>query len=197
MGVPKWSLPFGPETMLKRVVRLVGTVCEPLVLVRAAGQVLADFGPKVIIAQDARPDRGPLQGIAAGLLALPDDVDAAYVTSCDAPLVVGGVIGRLFELLGENSAAVPAHGGFVYPLSAVYRRGLVELVGTLLDADRLRPAALFDLVSTRRVSSQELIDIDPQLDTLKNLNTPEEYFEALRQEGYEVPADVLARLRGA
>ncbi|HEY2893174.1 MAG TPA: molybdenum cofactor guanylyltransferase [Pirellulales bacterium] len=195
MGTPKWSLPFGPETMLARVMRLVGAVCEPLVIVRAAGQVLPEFGDEIIITQDTRPNRGPLEGIAAGLAALPDDVDAAYVTSCDAPLVVGAAIERLFELLGDNSAAVPAQRGFVYPLSAIYRRGLVELVRTLLDADRLRPSDLFDLVPTRRVSSQELIDVDPRLDTLRNLNTPEEYLEALGQAGYQAPPDILAQMR--
>ncbi|HTM56648.1 MAG TPA: molybdenum cofactor guanylyltransferase [Pirellulales bacterium] len=187
MGVPKWSLPFGPETMLERVVRLVGTVCEPLVLVRAAGQVLPAFGKQIIIAEDARPDRGPLEGIAAGLAALPDQVEAAYVTTCDAPLVVPAFIERLFELLGDESAVAPVHEGFVYPLSAVYRTRLLDVVSTLLEADRLRPSDLFDLVATRRVSSQELRDVDPRLDTLKNLNTPEEYLTALAQAGFTAP----------
>lgn len=187
MGAPKWSLPFGPETMLERVVRLVGTVCEPLVLVRAAGQVLPDFAKQIIIAEDARPDRGPLEGIAAGLAALPDEVEAAYVTTCDAPLVVPAFIERLFELLGDESVVAPVHEGFVYPLSAVYRTRLLDVVSTLLEADRLRPSDLFDLVATRRVSSQELRDVDPRLDTLKNLNTPEEYQAALVQAGFTAP----------
>lgn len=187
MGVPKWSLPFGPETMLARVVRLVGTVCEPLVLVRAAGQVLPDFDKQIIIADDARPDRGPLEGIAAGLAALPDEVEAAYLTTCDAPLVVPAFIERLFELLGDESAVAPVHEGFVYPLSAVYRTRLLDVVSTLLEAERLRPSDLFDLVATRRVSSQELRDVDPRLDTLKNLNTPEEYQAALAQAGFTAP----------
>jgi len=40
MGVPKATLPFGPETMLQRVVRLLGTVVSPVVVVAAQGQPL-------------------------------------------------------------------------------------------------------------------------------------------------------------
>ena len=35
MGVPKATLPFGPEMMLQRVVRLLGSVVSPIVVVAA------------------------------------------------------------------------------------------------------------------------------------------------------------------
>ncbi|MGZ6054814.1 MAG: molybdenum cofactor guanylyltransferase, partial [Isosphaeraceae bacterium] len=40
MGQPKAWLPFGPERMLQRVVRLVSTVTGPIVVVAAPGQEL-------------------------------------------------------------------------------------------------------------------------------------------------------------
>ena len=43
MGRPKVMLPFGPETMLQRVVRLVGAVGGPVVAVAAAGQELPEL----------------------------------------------------------------------------------------------------------------------------------------------------------
>jgi hypothetical protein len=42
---------------------------------------------------------------------------------------------------------------------------------------------LFDAVRTRRVQPAELTDADPQLLTLRNLNTPEDYRDALRIAG--------------
>ena len=38
MGRPKAWLPFGPETLLQRVVRLIGEVVNPLVVVAAPDQ---------------------------------------------------------------------------------------------------------------------------------------------------------------
>lgn len=185
MGRPKFSLPFGDETLLERVVRLMGSACRPLVVVAAADQFLPELPAEVIVARDQHPERGPLEGIAAGLRALPEAVDAAYITACDVPFLEPAFVRRMGELLGDHAAAVPAVGGFVHPLSAVYRRSLIDVVEQLLITDRRAPSQLFDVVSTRRVSASELTDVDETLATLDNINTPEQY------------AAALARLRGA
>ena len=50
----------------------------------------------------------------------------------------------------------------------------------LLAADRMRPVYLIDAVKTRVVIDDELRDVDPEFATLRNLNTPEDYEQALR-----------------
>jgi len=42
---------------------------------------------------------------------------------------------------------------------------------------------LFDAVSTRRVRPDEMVAVDPQLRTLRNLNTREDYLAALSEAG--------------
>jgi molybdopterin-guanine dinucleotide biosynthesis protein A len=69
--------------------------------------------------------------------------------------------------------------GFAHPLSAVYRRRALPEVEALLAADRLRPVFLFEAVRTRRVQTSEMTSVDPQLLTLRNLNTPQDYEDAL------------------
>src|SRR5258705_212022 len=66
MGASKALLPFGPETMLQRVVRLLETVVSPIVVVAAADQQLPDLPPDVIVSRDEREARGPLEGLRAG-----------------------------------------------------------------------------------------------------------------------------------
>jgi molybdopterin-guanine dinucleotide biosynthesis protein A len=197
MGLPKWSLPFGPETMLQRIVRLLGEVCPTLVVVAAPDQELPNLAGGVIVARDRREDRGPLEALSAGLSALPENVEAAYVTSCDVPLLAPAFVRRMFDLLEDHAAAVPVSDGYLHPLSAVYRPSLLSVIDELLASDRLRPSILFDLVSTRRVAPRELIDVDPELGTLKNLNHPADYLAALAQSGFTAPDDVLAKLSGA
>lgn len=183
MGTPKATLPFGPETMLQRVVRLLGTVVSPIVAVAATDQVLPELPREIIVTRDEREARGPLEGLRAGLRALPDSIDAAYVTSCDVPLLVPGFVTRMIELLGDNAIAVMEIEGFPHPLSAVYRRETLPQVESLLERDKLRPVFLFDAVRTRRVRPEEMVSADPQLRTLRNLNTREDYLEALRDAG--------------
>lgn len=182
MGLPKAMLPFGDELMLQRVVRLIGEVprLEHLVVVAAEGQELPPLPAGVQITRDAQPDRGPLEGLAAGLAALAPRCEAVYATGCDVPLLVPAFIERMFELLGEHEIAVPKDGQFYHPLAAVYRTSVLGEVKQLLDADRRRPFFLFEKVDAREILVDELRAVDPQLVSLTNLNTPEDYQRALR-----------------
>jgi molybdopterin-guanine dinucleotide biosynthesis protein A len=187
MGHSKALLPFGPETMLQRIVRLLGTVASPLVVVAAPGQPLPDLPSAVTVTHDDREDRGPLEGLRAGLRALPDAVDAAYVTSCDVPLLVPAFVQRMLVLLGDHDIVVVEADGLPHPLSAIYRRAVLPRVEALLDRDRLRPVFLFETMRTRRVSPAEVMASDPELLTLRNVNTREEYLSALAAAGFGTP----------
>ena len=185
MGRDKATLPFGPELMLQRVIRLLGEVVEThqIVVVAAPGQSLPELPAGVTVAHDDRAERGPLQGLAAGLRAIADRADAVYVTSCDVPLLVPGFVRCMFELLGDHDIAVPRDGQHHHPLAAVYRPSVLAHVQRLLDADRLRPRFLFDEVHSREILTEELRSVDPQLTTLENLNSPEDYLAALTSAG--------------
>ena len=184
MGTPKATLPFGPETMLQRVVRLLGTVVAPIIVVAARGQVLPELPEDVIVARDELEQRGPLEGLRAGLKALPDSVESAYVTSCDVPLLVPGFVTRMIGLLGGDDIAVMEVDGFPHPLLAVYRRVTLPQIESLLDHDKLRPVFLFNAVRTRRVRPEEMTLVDPELHTLRNLNTHDDYLAALAEAGF-------------
>jgi len=193
MGRSKAMLPFGPETMLQRVVRLVGAVGGPVVAVAAAGQELPALGPAIRVVRDRRPDRGPLEGIRAGLEAVRGEVEAAFVTGCDVPLVVPDFVRRMVELAAGFDVAVPHVGAYDEPLAAVYRTSVLPHVEALLAADRLRPAFLFDRVHTRRVTLDELTDVDPDLSSLANVNSPADYASALIRAGFEAPPEISGR----
>ena len=182
MGSSKALLPFGSETMLQRVVRLLGEVVSPIVVVAAADQDLPALPRDVIVTRDERDARGPLEGLRAGLKALPPHVDAVYVTSCDVPLLIPNFVRQILELAHGYDITVMEIDGFTHPLSAVYRRATLPFVEDLLAKDRLRPAFLFELVKTRRVQPEEMT-ADPDLRTLRNLNTREDYERALADAG--------------
>ena len=184
MGVAKATLPFGPETMLQRVVRLLSMVVSPIVVVAARDQELPELPPTTLVTRDEREGRGPLEGLRAGLKTLPVTVDAAYATSCDVPLLVPAFVERMIELRGDADIAVMEIEGFTHPLSAVYARATLPRVEALLAEDRLRPAFLFESVRTRRVKPEEMVVADPQLTTLRNLNTREDYLAALAEAGF-------------
>jgi len=181
MGRPKAWLPFGEEIMLPRVVRLLAEVVRPIVVVAAPEQGVPGLPGEVDVVRDEVPDRGPLQGLAAGLAALRGRAEAAYLSSCDVPLLRPAFVRRLIDLLEQHTICVPYVDGHHHPLAAVYRLEAAPTVARLLAEDRLRPFFLFEAVPTRMVEAAELADVDPTFQTLRNLNTPEDY-EAAQEE---------------
>lgn len=186
MGHDKASLPFGSETMLQRMVRLLSEVIEQdrIVLVAAESQILPQVSALITIARDKHPDRGPLEGLAAGLRAIDQTADAVYVTSCDAPLLVNGFIRAMFERLGDHDVAVPHDGQHDHPLAAVYRTSVLAQVEQLLAAGKLSLRSLLQAVNTLRVPVEELRSVDPDLSTLANLNYPVDYHASLSVAGF-------------
>jgi molybdopterin-guanine dinucleotide biosynthesis protein A len=181
MGRPKAWLPFAGEVLLPRVVRLLGEAVSPIVVVAAPDQDLPPLPPDVAIVRDEEKGRGPLQGLAAGLAALKGKADAAYLSSCDVPFLQPAFVRRLIDLLGDYAICVPRVGDYHHPLAAVYRIDVADAVNRLLAENRLRPFFLFEAVPTRVVEAAELADVDPTFQTLRNLNTPEDYEAALRE----------------
>lgn len=180
MGRDKASLAFGDETLLQRTVRILSEVVSPIAVVAAPGQALPPLADDVIVAHDEVADRGPLEGIAAGLRAVARHAGAAYVSSCDVPLLTPAFVRHVIGQLADHEIAVPVADGFHHPLAAVYRTAVLAHVDALLAEDRLRPFFLFERADTREVAEATLRTVDPDLASLRNLNTLADYERAVR-----------------
>jgi len=181
MGKPKAGLPIAGEIMLPRVVRLLSEAAVgPIVVVAAPEQEVPTLPEGIQIVRDEERGRGPLEGLAAGLAALEGRVEAAYASSCDVPFLRPAFVKRMIELLGSAQICVPRVGNYHHPLAAVYRVEVLPIVRQLLKENRLRPVFLFETGATRVVEGAELIDVDPTFESLRNLNTPQDYEQALR-----------------
>ena len=195
MNYPKSMLPFGPELVLQRVLRLTRQVANAQVVVSAKDQELPRLADDVVLTSDKQPDRGPLEGISAGLRVLPTKVDFAFVTSCDVPLLTGDVVQFLFEQMDEETdIVVPQDDRFFHPLLAVYRPSILQEVESLLSLDKLRPFFLFEKVRTKAIPVETLREVDPKLNCLRNLNHPEEYLKCLTDEGFELDPNIKKRI---
>ena len=166
--------------MLQRVVRQLSEVVDPIVVVAGPVQEVPPLPPSIKMIRDREEGHGPLQGLLAGLQALVGKAEAAYLSSCDAPFLQPAFVRRLIDSLGEFAVCVPHVGGFHHPLAAIYRIHLIDAVQALLEAGKRRPVDLFAEVATRVLDEDDLRAADPTLQSLRNLNTPQEYEAALR-----------------
>ncbi len=187
MGTPKAWLDWHGTPLLTWVVELVGrAVGGPVVVVSAAGQALPELPAGITVVEDARESLGPLQGIASGLAALEGLADAAFVSSTDAALLRPAFVRRVLEGLADDAEIVVPHArGHRQPLAAAYRVGLAPRIDALLEAGMAKPGFLYERATTRVVddawllSDARLAAVDPQLESLENLNDPAAYAAAL------------------
>jgi molybdopterin-guanine dinucleotide biosynthesis protein A len=185
MGQDKASLSFGSETLLQRTVRILAEVipAEQIVVVGAANRSVPGLEFPGRFTRDQHPERGPLEGIAAGLRATASDVDAVYITSCDVPLLKPSFVEAMFDSLGDHDVVVPFDEQHLHPLAAVYRTSVHSRVEQLLTENQRSPRQLFPLVSTFRIPVDALRSVDRDLVSLLNVNTPEDYQRALLAAG--------------
>jgi molybdenum cofactor guanylyltransferase len=205
MGTPKAALEWHGSTLLRRTVGIVARATGgPVVVVRASGQDLPGLPKAATVVDDPRDGKGPVQGIAAGLAALRDQAETAFITSTDLPFLHPAFIRRVLGALADPDltgpdVALPVARGYQQPLAAAYRTGLAELAECLVKEDRLRPAFLFAECTVARLDDGALLAdpvlaaLDPDLDSVLNVNTPDDYQAARRR---PAPA-VTVRLFGA
>lgn len=187
MGQPKAWLPFGEQTMLQRVVDVLQRVVEPIVVVAAPDQEVPPVPEGVAIVRDAEEGLGPLAGLAAGLEALADRADAAYASSCDVPLLSGAFVQAVIDRLGDAEIAIPREDEWHHPLAAVYRTSLAQRCRELIAGGQRRPLHLVQASRAHEFDVNELRSVDPELRSLRNANTPQEYDALLQLAGCDIP----------
>ena len=221
MGTPKAALEWHGSTLLRRTVGIVARATGgPVVVVRARGQRLPSLPAGTVVVDDPRDGKGPVQGIAAGLAALAalggqgglgvqaglgGQVEAAFVSSVDLPFLPPAFIRCVLRALTEGGAdvALPVARGYRQPLAAGYRVSLAETAERLVRADRLRPAFLFDecvmttIDEARLRRDPVLAAFDPELDSVRNVNSPDDYRAARLADAPEVTVGVDSSLERA
>jgi molybdopterin-guanine dinucleotide biosynthesis protein A len=208
MGTPKAALEWHGSTLLRRTVAIVARATGgPVVVVRASGQALPDLPDGIRIVDDPREGKGPVQGIAAGLTALDGHADTAFICSTDMPFLHPAFIRRVLRVLADDQAAdvaLPVARGYRQPLAAAYRVRLAQAAERLVKEDRLRPAFLFEECAVAQVDDDMLRQdpvlgaLDPDLDSVLNVNTPADYADARARPAAEVTVQLFGVLaRGA
>jgi molybdopterin-guanine dinucleotide biosynthesis protein A len=208
MGAAKAGLEWHGSTLLYRAAAVLArTVDGPVVVVAAPGQELPDLPDGVAVVEDPVEGLGPMQGLAAGLAALADRAEVAFVCSTDLPFLHPAYVRRVLRGVGpeEVDVALPVARGFRQPLAAAYRTRIAGLVADLLAQGNQRPGMIFkhctvvQLDDAALLADATLARYDPALDSVVNVNTPEDYAAARDREPPQVVVErfgVLAKSGG-
>lgn len=169
MGRDKSRLPAGEGTLIERLVHRLGPVVDETIV--AAGPNPAPTDVRRI--RDRFPTMGPLAGIHAGLLEAANPL--VWVVACDLPDVEPGLGALLRGLADGVEAVVPLVGDEPEGVCALYDRTLAVRIEGLLRAGYRRVQDLLASSAVRYVPAAELRQVDPDLRSFRNINTPADY----------------------
>ena len=174
MGESKALVDWRGSPLVVVVAGVVAAVTAPVVVVGAPDQGLPELPDGIEVARDAVADRGPLEGLAAGMRAIEGRAAAAFVCGADMPFLSVEAINQLAAALSADcDAVVVTVDGRDHALGAIYRLSLLGLVEELLASGERRLGLVAERARTVR------IDADAELlMALRSVNTPEELAEA-------------------
>ncbi|MBI4234075.1 MAG: molybdenum cofactor guanylyltransferase [Chloroflexi bacterium] len=175
LGRDKAKERVGGQTLLERAVAALAQVAEEVIIVVASDQERGvPRGPRVRVAEDVHPGRGPVGGLHAGLLACRSP--HAWAVACDMPFLNPRLLRSLMALAPGYDAVVPRTGGRDHTLHAVYGRGCLDTLEGLLAQEQEHPGILDLLarVRVRYVQEAEVRLLDPEGLSLFNINSPQD-----------------------
>jgi molybdopterin-guanine dinucleotide biosynthesis protein A len=206
MGRPKAALEWHGLTLLYRTAAVLArAVSGPTVVVAAVGQDLPALPAGVEVVEDPVPGMGPMQGIATGLAAVAERAGGAFVCSTDLPFLhpmFAAVVLRSMESeAGEEvDVVMPVVKGFRQPLAAAYRTEMAGLIQDRVAEGELRPGMLLRHCRVRQLDEATLLAdpvlsrLDPELDSVVNVNEPDDYAAARRRPPPEVVVERFGAL---
>jgi molybdopterin-guanine dinucleotide biosynthesis protein A len=137
------------------------------------------------------------------LAAVADRAPAAFVCSTDMPFLHTAFVRRVLGgMAAEVDMVLPVARGFRQPLAAGYRTALAELITKLVAEGDLRPGMLFKHCQVIQLGDAELLAdsalarYDADLESVVNINTPEDYAEARARPPSEVTVQCFGALAG-
>jgi molybdopterin-guanine dinucleotide biosynthesis protein A len=195
----EWLLLEG-RTFLARVVEALAPSVSDLVVVAAPDEPLPELPRPVRVVRDTVPGAGPLSGIVDGIEAAVErarvegrpEPALAVLVSCDLPLLLPAVVGRLVGIAAGSDAewTVPEVGGHRQVLLSVVRPSLLPAMRNWLAGGRhdlkglLAATELAGRGRVRIVREAEIAPLDPEMRSFQDVDTAEDLGRVSRELTY-------------
>ncbi len=187
MGVDKTLLPVDGEPLVSRVAEAVRQVCAHTIVVtnRPEGMAEAGLPSDVRVLADEVAYQGPLGGLVTALKNAEDEWVLAV--AADMPWLNPGIVRALWAARNGGQVVVPLTEKGPEPLLALYHRDCLPVARKVLDSGRRRLVAIFASVKAVEVPVDSLREVDPELLSLVNVNTPQDLEDAREAQPVEAP----------
>ena len=133
-------------------------------------QNFENMGFKII--EDIYKEIGPLGGIYSSLLNCKEEY--LFITACDMPFITKNSIEVLCNKVDKNTDGVVFYdkNNKLYPLGAIYSKNVLPIIEEMIEKKYYKLSYLIEKSNFVKINIE---DTDIELETLSNINTPQEY----------------------
>ena len=174
-GQNKAFIRIGGKRIVDRLLEIYGRLFDQIVLVTNDPAAYMDID--ALIVSDHYGMRSSLNGLHAGLFAARHEY--AFFAACDTPFIKPALIRRVLDhITPKTDIVIPSTSAGYEPLFAVYRKTCLPAMAWLLEHQRLKIQGLFRKVRVKTIGEENLREVDPELSSFFNINTPEDMIQA-------------------
>jgi molybdopterin-guanine dinucleotide biosynthesis protein A len=156
--------------LIERVIRVLEPLFEHLIIITNTPQDYAYL--KLPMVEDLIKGLGPLGGVFTGLQTMSED--AGLFVACDMPFLSGELIHHMVDVLEDFDAVVPKVDWKIEALHAIYTKRCIPAIEKLIDNKEYQVIRFFETIRVRYLNREEILNIDPEMRSFFNINTPEE-----------------------
>jgi molybdopterin-guanine dinucleotide biosynthesis protein A len=170
MGQDKSFVPLRGRPMIEHTLARVRSLNLPLLLITNQPE---SFGPfDVPLYGDVLKQKGSLVGLHSAL----SHSTTLYTLciACDMPLLSVDLLRHLISLGDGYDAVVPCPAQQTEPLHAIYHRNCLPVIEAQIKQGDMQISLLYASLNVRFVTDAEIREIDPELRSFTNANTPDE-----------------------
>lgn len=174
-GTDKAFFELGGLPMIRRVMDLFRYIFPETMIV--TNDPLSHLQWDVSLFSDLFAAKSSLTGIHTGLFYA--RTPWIFIAACDTPFIRKSVVELVLSEIESGAAAImPQSPSGLEPLCAVYAKKALPVVEQCIRQEKFKIQRVFRSLKIKKIPSQRLIEVDPELESFFNINTAADLKEA-------------------
>ena len=170
MGENKAFIRVKGRRIIDRTVELFHDIFEQVILVTNEPLTYSHLNLEIVV--DLIPANSALIGIYTGLFYAATTY--CFVVACDMPFLNRKVIDYMVSIRKNYDIVIPVLDDGYHPTHALYSRRCITPIKKLIQTGNFKITDFFNRVTVREVTEKELRSLDPSMEAVLNINTPED-----------------------
>lgn len=181
LGQPKALLNFEGLSLIERMVQKLEKLFNRITLVTDRPELYRGLPVKITGDLIADQVKSPLRGIHAGLSV--SDLPYQFVVACDMPYLNLDLIDYMEGFTSGYDVVVPQIGSYYQPLHAYYSRRCIGVIEKQIELGSYKIIDFYAKINAYYLGRAEIEKFDPEQRSFININTWDDYHQAMQQHG--------------